>query len=161
MTNKRNLAAILGGIAVVALFLIVNPWFAVDPKSTADQIVTVVFWVSFIALLVVLFEVRKEPGGETIEIEGPAFTRFLFSNSQAGLFWLPIRLFLGLLVARCRLAQVHRRRAGWTAARRSPGYWTHAVAIPAEGQGARPITYEWYRDFMQTLLDNGAETWFA
>ena len=95
MTSKRNIAAILGGIAAVALFLIVNPWFAVDPKSTADQIVTVIFWVSFIALLVVLFEMRKEPGGETIEIEGPAFTRFLFGNSRAGLFWLPIRLFVG------------------------------------------------------------------
>ena len=65
------------------------------PEGTADQIVTVVFWVSFIALLVVLFEMRKEPGGETVEIEGPAFTRFLFGNSRAGLFWLPIRLFVG------------------------------------------------------------------
>ena len=26
-------------------------------------------------------------------IEGPAFARFLFNNSRAGLFWLPIRLF--------------------------------------------------------------------
>ena len=32
---------------------------------------------------------------KTMEIEGPAFTRFLFNNSRAGLFWLPIRLFLG------------------------------------------------------------------
>ena len=95
MTSKRNIAAILGGVAAVALFLIVNPWFAVDPKSTADQVVTVVFWVSFIALLVVLFEMRKDPGGETVEVEGPAFTRFLFSNTRAGLFWLPIRLFVG------------------------------------------------------------------
>ena len=30
-----------------------------------------------------------------VEVEGPAFTRFLFSNTRAGLFWLPIRLFLG------------------------------------------------------------------
>ncbi len=56
---------------------------------------TVGFWLSFIVLLVILFQQRKEPGGETIEIEGPAFTRFLFGNSRAGLFWLPIRLFLG------------------------------------------------------------------
>ena len=45
MTSKRNLAVILGVVAAVALFLIVNPWIAVDPKSTADQIVTVTFWV--------------------------------------------------------------------------------------------------------------------
>ena len=120
MTTKRNIAAVLGGIAAVALFLIVNPWFAVDPKSTADQIVTVTFWVSFIALLVVLFEMRKEPGGETIEIEGPAFTRFLFGNSRAGLFWLPIRLFVGLHLPGGRLPQVQRRRLAGRR-RRAPG----------------------------------------
>src|SRR6476646_5746726 len=95
MTSKRNIAGVLGGIAAVALFLIVNPWFAVDPKSTADQIVTVTFWASFIALLVVLFEMRKDAGGEQVEVEGPAFTRFLFGSTRAGLFWLPIRLFVG------------------------------------------------------------------
>ena len=38
------------------------------------------------------------------------------------------------------------------------GYWTHAVTIPETGRP--PIAYEWYRSFIQTLLDN-AETWFA
>jgi thiosulfate dehydrogenase [quinone] large subunit len=33
------------------------------------------------------------------------------------------------------------------------------VAIPEEGRP--PITYEWYRDFIQLLLDNGAETWMT
>ena len=134
MTTKRNIAAVLGGIAAVALFLIVNPWFAVDPKSTADQIVTVTFWVSFIALLVVLFEMRKEPGGETIEIEGPAFTRFLFGNSRAGLFWLPIRLFVGFTLLE---AGYHKfSGAGWLDGGSAlQGYWQHAVAIPAAGAG--------------------------
>jgi thiosulfate dehydrogenase [quinone] large subunit len=27
--------------------------------------------------------------------------------------------------------------------------------------GRPPITYEWYRQFIQILLDNGAESWFA
>src|SRR5258708_3511767 len=103
MTTKRNLAATLGGIAAVLLFYLVNPWVTPDPKSTLSEAVTVGFWISFVGLLVVLFEMRKEPGGETIEIEGPAFTRFLFSNSRAGLFWLPIRLFVGFTW----------REAGW------------------------------------------------
>ena len=130
MTNKRNIAAILGGVAAVALFLIVNPWVAVDPKSTANQIVTVVFWASFIALLVVLFEMRKDPGGETTEIEGPAFTRFLFGNTRAGLFWLPIRLFVGftwLEAGYHKLSGTGWMDGGaalqgyWTACRRDPG----------------------------------------
>jgi thiosulfate dehydrogenase [quinone] large subunit len=160
MITKRNIAAILGGVAAVALFLIVNPWVAVDPKSTADQIVTVVFWVSFIALLVVLFEMRKEPGGETVEIEGPAFTRFLFGDTRAGLFWLPIRLFVGFTWLE---AGYHKLTGtGWMDGGAAlQGYWQHAVAVPPAGQGSPAITYDWYRTFVQTLLDNNAYTWFA
>ena len=39
------------------------------------------------------------------------------------------------------------------------GYWTNAVAIPEEGRPA--ITYDWYRTFIETLLNNEAYTWFA
>jgi thiosulfate dehydrogenase [quinone] large subunit len=159
MASKRNIAGVLGGIAAVALFLIVNPWFAVDPKSTADQIVTVIFWVSFISLLVVLFEMRKDPGGETIEIEGPAFTRFLFGNSRAGLFWLPIRLFLGFSWIEASWHKIS--GTGWLDGGSAlAGYWKGAVAInPDTGKGS--ITFEWYRDFLNFLLQNNAFTWFA
>jgi thiosulfate dehydrogenase [quinone] large subunit len=160
VTSKRNLAAILGAIAAIALLYLVNPWVTPEAKSTLNQGVTVVFWVSFLALLVVLFEMRKEPEGETIEIEGPAFTRFLFSNSRAGLFWLPIRLFVGFTWLE---AGYHKfSGTGWidggTALK---GYWEHAVAIPAQGTGSPAITFEWYRSFIQVLLDNGAYSWFA
>jgi thiosulfate dehydrogenase [quinone] large subunit len=160
MISKRNLAAALGGVAAVALFLIVNPWFAVDPKSTADQIVTVTFWASFLALLVVLFEMRKDAGGEQVEVEGPAFTRFLFGSTRAGLFWLPIRLFVGFAWLE---AGFHKASgAGWLDGGTAlQGYWTHAVAIPAQGAGSPAITFEWYRTFLQTLLDAHAYTWFA
>ena len=160
MSGSRSVAAILGAIAAVTLFLLVNPWIVLDPKSTLSQFVTVVFWISFIVLLVVLFQMRKEPGGETIEIEGPAFTRFLFGNSRAGLFWLPIRLFVGFTWL----------EAGWHKASTSgwldggsalQGYWQHAVAVPAQGQGTAAISYDWYRTFLQTLLDNGSYSWFA
>jgi thiosulfate dehydrogenase [quinone] large subunit len=158
MDTKRNLAAGLGGVAAVSLFLIVNPWFAVDPKSTLDQVVTVIFWVSFVALLVVLFQMRKDPGGETIEIEGPAFTRFLFSNSRAGLFWLPIRLFVGFTWLE---AGYHKFTGkGWMDGGAAlKAYWERAVVVPDTGSPA--ISYDWYRSFIQTLLDNNAQTWFA
>lgn len=160
MTSTRNVASVVGAIAALLLFYLVNPWFNPEEGSTLNQLVTAGFWISFLALLVILFQARKQPGGETIEIEGPAFTRFLFSNSQAGLFWLPIRLFLGFSWL----------EAGWhkftdpawvgaDAGTALAGFWTRAVATP-EG-GRPPITYEWYRTFIQTLLDNGAESWMT
>ena len=158
--DRRTLRLALGGIAAVLLFVLVNPWVEA-PEGTIHDIVLWGFWASFLVLLVVLFQERNEPGGETVEIEGPAFTRFLFSNSKAGLFWLPIRLFLGfswLEAGWHKLAD-----GGWIDGGASlAGYWANAVAIPAEGQGRPPITYEWYRDFINVLLDNGNhETWFA
>jgi thiosulfate dehydrogenase (quinone) large subunit len=160
MTGKRSVAAMLGAVAAITLFLLVNPWIVIDPKSTTSQFVTVLFWASFIVLLIVLFEMRKEPGGETIEIEGPAFTRFLFGNSRAALFWLPIRLFVGFTWLE---AGWHKATgAGWLDGGTAlQGYWQHAVAIPAQGAGSPSITYDWYRTFLQALLDNHAYTWFA
>jgi DoxX. len=160
MTSKRNLAAILAGIAAVLLFYLVNPWVNPDPKGAISQVVTIGFWISFIVLLVVLFDMRKEPGGETVEVEGPAFTRFLFGSSRAGMFWLPIRLFVGFtwLEAGWHKASGTGWLDGGTALQ---GYWQHAVAIPATGAGSPAITYDWYRTFLQTLLDNGAYSWFS
>ena len=160
MSSNRTLATALGVIAAVLLFYLVNPWFSPEADSTLNQIVTVGFWISFIALLVVLFQMRKEPGGETVEIEEPAFTRFLFSNTKAGLFWLPIRLFVGFSWLEAGYHKFSGK--GWLDGGTAlQGYWQHAVAVPAAGEGSPAITYDWYRTFVQTLLDNNAYTWFA
>ena len=158
MSTRRVLAVPLGVIAAVLLFLLVNPWVTPEPGGTLNQLVTAGFWVSFLALLVVLFQMRKEPGGETIEIEGPAFTRFLFGNSRAGLFWLPIRLFVGFSWLE---AGYHKfSGTGWMDGGAAlKGFWEKAVAVPDTGSPA--ITYDWYRSFIQFLLDNNAYTWFA
>jgi thiosulfate dehydrogenase [quinone] large subunit len=158
MSNKRSIAGVLGAVAAITLFLLVNPWIVVEPDTTANQAITIVFWVSFLALLVVLFQMRTEPGGETIEIEGPAFTRFLFGNSRAGLFWLPIRLFVGFTWLEAGYHKFSGK--GWMDGGAAlKGFWEKAVAVPDTGSPA--ITYDWYRSFIQTLLDNNAQTWFA
>ena len=157
MAGTRNLAKVVGAIGAILLFYLVNPW-VLPPEGIVSEVVTAGFWISFLALLVILFQDRKQSGGETIEIEGPAFTRFLFSNSQAGLFWLPIRLFLGFSWIEAGWHKL--TGGGWIdggAALR--GYWEGAAKIPENGRP--PITYEWYRDFINTLLTGHHETWFA
>lgn len=155
--SRRNLATVIGVIAVVLLVYAANPW-VLPPEGTIKTVVNVGFWIAAIALLVVLFEDRKSADAEAVEIEGPAFARFLFSNRRAGLFWLPIRVFVGFAWLE---AGWHKfTDPEWTqggAALRS--YWERAAAIPEEGRP--PITYDWYRDFITVLLDGGHEGWFA
>jgi thiosulfate dehydrogenase [quinone] large subunit len=157
MSDRKNLLMAVGAVTTVLLLLVVNPWFTLE-AGTLKDVVTVGFWISFIVLLVLLFMERKQPGGETVEVEGPAFARFLFNNSRAGLFWLPVRLFLGFAWLDAGWHKV--TGEGWMDGGSSlAGYWANAVAIP-EG-GRPPITYDWYRTFLQMLIDNGAESWFA
>ena len=156
--DRSMLIKVVGVVAAGLLFYTANPW--VLPPDSIDPIITYGFWAAFIVLLVLLFADRTAPGGSEVEIEGPAFTRFLFSNAKAGLFWLPIRLFLGFAWLDAGWNKVTDPDNAWLgggAALR--GYWERVAAIPEEGRP--PITYEWYRDFIQLLKDSDAESWFA
>jgi thiosulfate dehydrogenase [quinone] large subunit len=156
MAASRRLATPIAALAAIVLFLLYDPW-VVAPDS-ARPALTVVFWVAAIALLVLLFADRKEPQAQVVEVEGPAFSRYLFSNSRAGLFWLPIRIFVGFewLIAGWEKVSGH----GWTDGGSALlGFWKGAVAIPQTGKPS--ITFEWYRSFLQILIDNHAQNWFG
>jgi len=158
MSSVRPVATGMGVVAAVLLFYLVNPWFNPAPDTTLNQIVTVGFWISFIALLVVLFQFRKEPGGEVVDIEGPAFTRFLFGNTRAGLFWLPIRLFVGFEWIEAGWHKL--TGTGWIDGGAALlGFWQSAVKVPENGRA--PISYDWYRSFIQFLIDIGAQSWMG
>ncbi len=156
-SSMRTAALVLGIVAAVLLLWMVNPWVAV-PDGIAP-LVTVLFWIAAIALLVVLYLLaRQAPRADEVEIEGPAFARFLFNNSAAGLFWLPVRIFLGF--SWIEGGWHHLTDSEWTtngAALRT--YWERAVAIPEQGRPA--ISFEWYRDFINFLLQGHHETWFS
>jgi thiosulfate dehydrogenase [quinone] large subunit len=156
MSMLRGWAVPIGAVAAILLVLLFNPWYVIEGDPRA--VLTVAFWIVFLGLLVVLFEDRKAPDAGEVEIEGPRFVRFLFHNSRAGLFWLPIRLFVGFawLDAGWHKFTDPAWLQGGSALR---AYWERAAAIPDTGRP--PITYEWYRDFIQVLLNGGHESWFA
>jgi len=157
--NRRNVT-ILGVLAALVLFWMENPWFTPESISaTVRTGATIVFWVLFIAVIVLMFQDRKNAGATEVQVEGPAFTRYLFSNTQAGLFWLPIRLFLGFSWIEASWHKIS--GTGWLDGGSAlAGYWKGAVAInPDTGKGS--ITFEWYRDFLNFLLQGHHEVWFA
>jgi thiosulfate dehydrogenase [quinone] large subunit len=143
-------------IAAAILFFMENPW--IEPDEALRPILTVAFWVLAIVVVVAMFEDRKQPGAAAVEVEGPAFTRYLFGNTRAGLLWLPIRIFVGFSWLEAGWHKL--TDPGWTDGGAALlGYWTNAVKIPEAGRP--PISFEWYRTFLQTMIDNGAEGWFA
>src|SRR6188472_3258119 len=160
MTDKRRLVTVLGLVAAVTLFWMENPWFRpedIDP--VVRTIATVAFWLLFLTVVVLMFGERNDAGATEVQVEGPAFTRFLFSNTQAGLFWLPIRLFLGFSWIE---AGWHKATGGgWLDGGSAlAGYWANAVKLP-DAPARPPISFEWYRDFLNFLISGHHETWFA
>jgi len=156
MSALRGLVTPLAAVAAVALFLLYDPWLI--PPDSLRPALTVVFWVAAIVVLVLLFDQRNDADATVVEVEGPAFTRFLFNNTRAGLFWLAIRLFVGFEWLEAGWEKFTGK--GWIDGGSALlGYWKGAVAIPQTGRP--PITFEWYRSFLQMLIDNNAQGWFA
>lgn len=163
MSTLRRYVTPLAVVAAIVLAYLANPWLR--PPTELEWILSVTFWILAIVVLLALFQDRHDPGAEAVEVEGPAFTRYLFNNTRAGLFWLPVRIFLGFAWLDAGLHKLlpegKAMGAGWLDGGASLlGYWERAVAIP--DAPARPaITYDWYRGFLQFLIDNDAHTWFA
>jgi thiosulfate dehydrogenase [quinone] large subunit len=92
------------------------------------------------------------------DIQDPGFARFLVSDRRAAWLWLPLRLWLGYQWIEASTHKIG--NAAWVGGGEAlKGYWTNAVAIPETGRPA--IAFDWYRTFLQTLLDAQAYTWFA
>ena len=161
MSAYRRYATALAVIAAVILFWMENPWWNPEAISKDLRVVTTVaFWILFIAVIALMFGDRKNAEATEVQVEGPAFARYLFSNRAAGLFWLPIRLFLGFAWVEAGWHKI--TGGGWITDGGSAlaGYWTNAVKVaPDTGKG--PISFEWYRDFINTLLSGRHEAWFA
>ena len=92
------------------------------------------------------------------QVEDPVWWRLLLGNVFFAIFWLPVRFFVGrdwLSTGWHKVVDPEWTQSG--AALQS--YWERAVAIPE--QGRPPITYDWFRQFLQYMLDNGWYSWFA
>ena len=91
-------------------------------------------------------------------IQDPPIARFLFSDVRMSWVWLVLRVWLGYQWLHAGLEKA--TNPAWTQTGAAlKGFWTSAIAIPAEGRPA--IAFDWYRSFLTFLLDTGSYTWFA
>ncbi len=94
--------------------------------------------------------------GEVVQ-DPPFVTKFL-SDPRAGWLFLPLRIWLGYQWITASLHKIG--SPDWVVTGVAlKGFWAGAVAIPAGGHPA--ITFDWYRSFLQFMLDTQAYTWFA
>lgn len=160
MSAMRSYVTWIAAVAATILVWLQLPeeWPIARPEGTLNSVLTWAFWTLAIIVVLLLFMDRRDPRASAVEVEGPSFSRYLFSNTRAGLFWLPIRLFLGFAWLEAGLGKA--TGGGWLDGGTAlAGYWERAVTIPAEGRP--PITYDWYRDFINLLLNGNHETWFS
>ena len=93
------------------------------------------------------------------DLADPGWYRFLFGNVYTAPLWLVARLYLGWQWLQSGWGKV--TGDGWinNDGVALQGFWERIVVVPEEGRPA--ISYGWYRDFIQFMLDNEWYTWFA
>ncbi len=91
-------------------------------------------------------------------IQDPPLARFLFSDTRLAWVWAIVRVLLGFSWLEAGWHKV--TDPAWVETGQAlQGYWVRAAAIP---EGGRPaISFDWYRGFIQGMLDAEAHTWFA
>jgi len=93
------------------------------------------------------------------QISDPPLAEKLFGNTRFAWIWLILRLYLGYNWLESGWGKLG--NTGWTQTGEVlKGFWERAVAIPA-APGRPLIAFDWYRSFIQSLLDAGSYTWFS
>lgn len=92
-------------------------------------------------------------------VQDPLPVQKLFGDVRASLIWLPLRAWLGYQWFEAASHKISNPK--WVETGEAlQGFWLNAVKVP--DAPARPaIVFDWYRSFLQVLLDAQAYTWFA
>src|ERR1700682_4595955 len=107
-----------------------------------------------------MFKVEKiiDARGQTL-IQDPPIARLFFQSTIASVLWLAVRLYVGYGFIGAgwhkfvKPAWVDGSGAGML------GYWKGALGTTPTG--APVITFDWYRGFIQLLVDTNSAGWFS
>jgi len=92
-------------------------------------------------------------------VQDPPFVQKLLNDPRSGWLWFALRLWLGwqwIVAAEHKIFEPKWVQTGEAL----KGFWMNAIAVP--DAPARPaIAFDWYRSFLQVMLNAEAYTWFA
>ena len=92
-------------------------------------------------------------------VQDPPYVQKLLNDPRSGWLWFALRLWLGwqwIVAAEHKIFEPKWVQTGEAL----KGFWMNAIAVP--DAPARPaIAFDWYRSFLQVMLNAEAYTWFA
>ncbi|MFN8515917.1 MAG: hypothetical protein U0841_25700 [Chloroflexia bacterium] len=94
------------------------------------------------------------------EVPQPAISRFLFHDTRAAALWLVVRFYVGFQWLEAGFHKVTDANGAWDYGNGAGllGYWKGAWP---SADRLYKISYDWHRTSLQTLIDHGAQSWFA
>jgi thiosulfate dehydrogenase [quinone] large subunit len=93
-----------------------------------------------------------------VTIPDPPLAHLLFSTTRFAWLWAILRIYLGYQWAEAGWHKL--TGTGWLDGGAAlKGFWANAAKIPETGRP--PIAFDWYRSFIQFMLDQGWYSWFA
>jgi thiosulfate dehydrogenase [quinone] large subunit len=96
---------------------------------------------------------------QNVALSNPPIAEKLFNSTTWAILWLVVRLYVGYQWLHSGLGKLS--NPAWVVTGEAlKGFWTRAVAIP-EAPARPAIAFDWYRTFLQALLDSGSHVWFA
>jgi thiosulfate dehydrogenase [quinone] large subunit len=93
---------------------------------------------------------------QSVQISDPPIAKFIFNDTRFAIVWLAVRLWLGynwLTAVQHKLTD-----PAWTVTGTAlKGFWTAAIATTPKPV----IAFDWYRQFLQFMLDTQSYVWFS
>jgi thiosulfate dehydrogenase [quinone] large subunit len=91
-------------------------------------------------------------------IQDPPAAQLLFQSTAASWFWLVLRVFAGWQFLDAGWHKLN--TPAWVdgSGQAIAGFWKGALAV---NNGKPVITYDWYRAFIQVLVDTNSAGWFS
>jgi thiosulfate dehydrogenase [quinone] large subunit len=91
-------------------------------------------------------------------ITDPPLAQFLFNDTRLAPVWLVIRVLLGWAWLQPAMAKLNSPE--WMQTGEAlKGFWANALKVSESGKPT--IAFDWYRNFIQGMLDSGSYVWFA
>jgi len=164
MTDR--ISTFVWGLAAALLVAFLIFTLGVDKLSSgigAFFLMCLLLLAAFVAFALVLGQVRGDESlhaDRTVSIGEPGPAHFLFHDLRSSPLWLVARLYVGFAWLEAGWEKISGNPSWLSSGQGLNGFWVSALKTGA-GTSHPAITYGWYRNFIQFMVDNHWAAWFA